>query len=102
MSDRLIDEAKDGASPDLNTMIDRASAAPPQSRLVRETGERDLRLDHPDSEMAAGVRVIGAEGRPEGVDLGQCQPVGLEIELPRDRQECLAAEEILREIQLLV
>jgi hypothetical protein len=50
--------------------------------------------------MAAGVRVLRAEGRPEGVDLGQRQAVGLDIELPRDRQERLAAEEILREIDL--
>ena len=50
--------------------------------------------------MAAGVRVLGAEGRPEGVDLGQREAVGLDIELPRDRQERLAAEEILREIHV--
>jgi hypothetical protein len=71
-----------------------------QCRIVREVGERDLRLDHPElGEMAAGVRVL-AEGRSEGVDLGQCEAVGLDIELPRDRQERLAAEEILREIDL--
>ena len=28
----------------------------------------------------------GAEGRPEGVDLGQRQAIGLDIELPRHRQ----------------
>ena len=50
--------------------------------------------------MAAGVRVLGAEGRPEVVDLGQCEAVGLDIELPRDRQERLAAKEILCEIDL--
>jgi hypothetical protein len=50
--------------------------------------------------VAAGVRVLGAEGRPEGVDLGQRQAVGLDIELPRHRQERLAAKEILREIDL--
>jgi hypothetical protein len=42
-----------------------------QRRIVREVGEGDLRLDHPEvGEVAAGVRVLGAEGRPEGVDLG--------------------------------
>ncbi len=72
-----------------------------QCRIVREVGERDLRLDHPElGEVAAGVRVLGAEGRPEGINLGQRQAVGLDIELPRDRQERLAAEEILREIDL--
>jgi hypothetical protein len=56
-----------------------------ESRIVREIGERNLRLDHPElSEVAAGVRVLGAEGRPEGVDLGQRQAVRLDIELARD------------------
>jgi hypothetical protein len=41
-----------------------------------------------------------SEGRPEGVDLGECQAVRLDVELPRDRQERLAAEEILREVDL--
>src|ERR1700722_15639062 len=74
-----------------------------QCRIVRELGERDLRLDHPElGEVAAGVRVLGAEGRPEGVDLGQRQAVGLDIELPRHRQESLSAKEILRKIDLAV
>jgi hypothetical protein len=37
---------------------------------------------------------------PKGVDLGKRQAVRLDVELPRDRQERLAAEEILREIDL--
>ena len=70
-------------------------------RVVRQVGEGDLRLDHPElGEVAAGVRVLGAEGRAEGVDLGQRQAIRLDIELARDRQERLAAEEILREIDL--
>jgi hypothetical protein len=52
--------------------------------------------------VAAGVRVLGAEGRPKCVDLGQRQAVGLDIELSRDRQEGLAAKEILREIDLVL
>jgi hypothetical protein len=39
-------------------------------------------------------------GEPGDVDLGQRQAVGLDIELPRDRQKRLAAKEILREIDL--
>jgi hypothetical protein len=69
--------------------------------IVREVGERDLRLDHPElGEVAAGVRVLDAERRPERTDLGERQAVGLDIELPRDRQERLAAKEIPREIDL--
>src|ERR1700730_614084 len=37
-------------------------------------------------------------GRPERVDLGEGEAVRLDIELARDRQERLAAKEILREI----
>jgi hypothetical protein len=48
--------------------------------------------------VPAGVRVLGTEGRPEGVDLGERQAIGLDVELPRDRQERLAAKEILCEI----
>ena len=70
-----------------------------QRRIVREVGESDLRLDHPElGEVAAGVGVLGAEGRPERVDLGEREAVRLDIELPRHRQERLAAEEILREV----
>ena len=72
-----------------------------QRRIVGEIGEGDLRLDHPElGEVAAGVGVLRAEGRPERVDLGQREAVGLDVELPRHRQERLAAEEILREVHL--
>ena len=72
-----------------------------QRRVVRKVGERDLRLDHPElGEMPAGVGVLRAERRPERVHLGQRQAVGLDVELPRHRQERLAAEEILREVDL--
>src|ERR1700738_5169581 len=50
--------------------------------------------------MAAGVRVLRAERRPERVDLGEREAVRLHVELARDRQERFAAEEILREIHL--
>ena len=70
-------------------------------RVVGEVGEGDLRLDHPElGEVAAGVRVLGAEGRPEGVDLGQREAVGLDVELAGDGEERLAAEEVLREVDL--
>jgi hypothetical protein len=42
------------------------------------------------------------KGRPEGVDLAQCQAVGLEIELARDRQKRFVADEILCEIDPVV
>ena len=37
---------------------------------------------------------------PEGVDLGQRQAVGLDVELAADRQERLAPEEVARKIDL--
>ena len=50
--------------------------------------------------MPAGVGVLRAERRPEGVDLGEREAVRLHIELARHRQERLAAEEILGEVDL--
>jgi hypothetical protein len=50
--------------------------------------------------VVAGVRVLGAEGRPERMDLGQREAVHLDIELPRDRQKRLATEQVLHEIDL--
>ena len=49
--------------------------------MVREVGERDPRLDHPElGEVAAGVRVLGAEGRAEYADFGQREAIRLDIE----------------------
>ena len=40
-------------------------------RIARQVGERDLRFDHPEfGEVAAGVRVLGPEGRAERINLG--------------------------------
>ncbi len=50
--------------------------------------------------MAAGVGILRAESRPEGVDLRERHAIGLDVELARDGEERLAAEEVLREIDL--
>ena len=63
-----------------------------------QIAERHLRFHHPElREVAAGIRILGAESRAKGVDLAQRQTVPLDVELPRHGQERLAAEEILRE-----
>ena len=55
--------------------------------VVGEIGERDLGLDHPElGEVAARVRVLGAERRAERVDLAQRQAVRLDVELARHGQ----------------
>jgi len=70
-----------------------------QVGVVVQVGEGDLRLDHPElREVAAGVRVLRAEGRPEGVHARERQAVGLDVELPRDGQVRGPAEEVLREV----
>src|SRR6478609_9386497 len=51
-------------------------------------------------EMAAGVGVLGAEGRPERVDFGEREAVGFDIELAGHGEKRLAAEEILGEVDL--
>ena len=70
-----------------------------QIRVIGEVGEGDLRLDHPElGEVAARVRVLGAERRPECVDLGQGETVGLDVESARHREKGFAAEEILGKV----
>ena len=61
-----------------------------------QIGERDLGLDHPElGQVAAGVAVLGAERRAEGVDLRQRQAVGLDVQLAADGEERFLAEEVL-------
>ena len=51
-----------------------------QAGIVGEVGERYFGLDHPElGEVAASVRVLGAEGRPESIHLGQRQAVRLDV-----------------------
>src|SRR5262249_16060343 len=70
-----------------------------QRGIIREVGECDFRLDHPElGEVAAGVRVLCPERWPERVDLGEREAVRLHVELARHGQEGLAAEEVLREV----
>jgi hypothetical protein len=72
-----------------------------QIGVGRQVSEGDLRLDHPElRQVPAGVAVLGAEGRPEGVDLRQGQAVGLDVQLPADGEEGLLAEEVLAEVGL--
>ena len=72
-----------------------------ERRVVGEIGERDLRLDHPElGQVPAGVGILGAERGAERVDLGQREAVGLDVELARHREKGLAAEEILRVVDL--
>ncbi len=52
--------------------------------------------------MPAGVGVLGAERRAEGVDLRQRHAIGLDVELAGHGEKGLAPEEILREIDLAV
>ena len=68
-------------------------------RVVGKIRESDLGLDHPElGEVPAGVRVLGAKGRAEGVHLGEREAVGLDVELAGDGKEGLAAEEVLGKI----
>ena len=74
-----------------------------QVGVVGQVGEGDLRLDHPElGQVAAGVGVLRAERRPEGVDAGQRQAVGLDVELARHGQERGLAEEVLRVVDRAV
>src|SRR5690606_405135 len=73
------------------------------ARRLQQVGERDLRLHHPElGQVAGGVRVLGAEGRAEGVDLAQRQRVALDVELAGHGEEGLAPEEVVAEIRAAV
>ena len=51
-----------------------------------ELQEGDLRLDHPElGQVAARLRLLGAEGRAEAVDLAERRPRRLDVELARLR-----------------
>ena len=76
---------------------------PREFHTVVDIGEGDLRLDHPElGGVARRVRVLGAEGRTESVDVPKRHRVGLALKLPRDRQVRASAEEVLRIIDLAV
>ena len=52
--------------------------------VVVEVDEGDLGLDHPElGQVAARLRLLGAEGRPEAVDLAERHRAGLHVELAR-------------------
>ena len=72
-----------------------------QVHVPLQIAEGHLRLDHPElGGMARGVRVLRAEGRAEGVDVGQRAGEGLAFELAADGQVGRLAEEI--RLRLLV
>ena len=92
----------------LGTVAEHVREDPFQERLsqrhvVREIEERHLRLDHPElGEVPRGVRVLGAEGRAEGVDLRHRQAEALDVELAGDGEEGLLAEKVLRRVHMPV
>ena len=73
-----------------------------QILIVVQVAEGHLRLDHVElRQMARRVRILGAEGGSEGVDIGEGVRENLRLQLPADRQVGALAEEILREIRRL-
>lgn len=63
--------------------------------VVGERAEGHLRLDHPElGEVARRVRVLGAEGRAEGVDVGEGARVVLAVELAGHGEERGPAEKV--------
>ncbi|CGW87857.1 Uncharacterised protein [Salmonella enterica subsp. enterica serovar Typhi] len=59
-----------------------------QTGVVFQIGERHFRLQHPElRQVAAGVGIFRAEGRPKSIDFGQRTGIGFTIELAGDGQE---------------
>ena len=72
-----------------------------QVHVALQITEGHLRLDHPELRgMAGGVRVLGAEGRAEGIDVGERAGERLAFELAADGQVGGFAEEV--RLRLLV
>ena len=70
-----------------------------QAGNVVQVGEGHFRLQHPEfRQVAAGVGVLGAEGRAEGINLRQRTGVGLAVQLAGNGQERLFTEEVFVEI----
>ena len=46
-------------------------------------------------QVSAGIGVFGTEGRAEGVHLGQCTGIGLDIQLTGNGKEGFLAEEVV-------
>ena len=66
-----------------------------QAHVVVGVVPRDLRLDHPElGEVPARLRLLGAEGRAERVDLSQRRGGRLAVELARLREVGVALVEV--------
>ena len=66
-----------------------------QVHVPPDVAERHFRLHHPElRQVPAGVGVLRAERRPEGVDVAQSQSGDLRFELPGHREPGLLAEEV--------
>ena len=71
-----------------------------QLHHVVEVGVGHLRLDHPEfGEVAAGLRLLGAEGRAEAVDPAERHGVGFVVELTALREVGGRVVEVLRRKQ---
>ena len=69
--------------------------------IVVKIGERHLGLDHPElSGVALGIGLLCTEGGTEGVNVCKRHREGLNVELTRNGQAGLLAEEILRIVDL--
>ena len=70
-----------------------------RSMLPAQVAEGHLGLHHPElGQVAAGVRVLGAEGGTEGVDVAERQRRDLGLELARHGEEGLAPKKSCDEV----
>ena len=69
--------------------------------VILEISKGDFRFDHPElRRVALGIGLLRAEGRPERVDLPECQRHALAFKLSGNRQGRRLLEEVLRIIDL--
>ena len=71
--------------------------------VILKICKRNLRLDHPEFRCMAGrIGVFCAEGRPERVNIRECQRHTFPLQLPGDGEIGRLAEKVLRVIYLSV
>ena len=74
-----------------------------QRHVVKQIGEGDFRLDHPEFRgVALGVALFRAEGRAEGIDVAEGGAEGFHVQLAGNRQAGGLAEKVLGKVHLSV
>ena len=72
---------------------------PSELHIIVQVGKSNFRLNHPEfSRMTSCVRIFGAEGGTECVNVTKCHSKGFAFELTRNGKVGTLSKEILRPV----